>query len=333
MATNRTLILIKDDGLEVINIHGKTELNFKDLTIKLSQLVNQTEEPQEAVILLSDGIVFSKTFDIKDPSIAQISYDRFISTVPFSLDKISKIKLYENDKLTALATNKDLYQGIIDILLQANWVVKAVIPQSAYNLAEKNVTSDQVNKIFTESDSLKKFNFLDQNLDVKIDSLPKETSEVTKPLGKIIKNRWYLYLLLLFIILILIAHRYFFKDRFISQPKPIIQVEKTADVSIEASVSARPQLSREEVAIKVLNASGKSGEAGRIKDLLTGLGFINISASNYTKIIDNTSVQFGGEIPENIKQEIVGELNKSIASVSAETTSSATKNIVIIIGK
>ncbi len=114
-------------------------------------------------------------------------------------------------------------------------------------------------------------------------------------------------------------------------------IEGSQDVSNEQATpepTATPEpVDKSEVSIIVLNGTGITGEAGFLQEKLEDLGYVGIEVSNADDT-DNevTIVIFSPSLQDEIKDEILGELEDIYESVESQTSELDDSDIEITTG-
>lgn len=127
----------------------------------------------------------------------------------------------------------------------------------------------------------------------------------------------------------------------LNKPKPTVASQKEVAATnktevVEPTIEPSPTPAKVDLSqytVKVLNGSGVSGEAARVKTKLTAAGFNVIStgnadASNYTK----TEITIKKTVSKDALAKLQTELEKTYKVSTATATSTQTADIVVIIG-
>lgn len=288
-------------------------------------------EPGEGVILLGEELLYQKEISTKDPEEAQQELDRFINKLPFDNNNIEKIRFYNQDLLHVIAANGHLFHTIKSVLVKNGWKINFILPAPAAKISGvKELAPEQVPELLSEVDSLKKFNFLTQPVDV---STPKDGE---KEAGSGSYTKWIVMTLVGVAIFAILGGGYWYRQKMMIPPKAVTKVDTVSVIPSAtpvASPSAAP-LSKADVLVQVLNGSGISGQAGKVKNLLTKAGFENVEVGNYPGANrKGTLVNYKSSVPESLRQELITELSESVASVSAEATASGDFDMVVVTGR
>jgi hypothetical protein len=119
--------------------------------------------------------------------------------------------------------------------------------------------------------------------------------------------------------------------KIVKSPKPPAKEEKTESATNSSTINPK---SRNVLKIKIFNGTGKVGEAGKIKNELSALGYENLETGNLdVQNATQSSVFFSNVVSETVKNEISSALKKFYSSVGDSSTSSGSFDIEIITGK
>lgn len=108
-----------------------------------------------------------------------------------------------------------------------------------------------------------------------------------------------------------------------------------AEVTATPTLTPMAEVDREEFEIKVLNGSGISGEAGRVRELLEEAGFIVTSAGNADKF-DYKETMI--EVKDTVKAAFIKELRETleekymVASETGVLDGTASADVQVIVG-
>lgn len=314
---------------------------------------------QTAVILLSDHIVFEKLIPQSEPGVAQKAVARFYHDVPLEEAHIAKKIMPLKGSALALAANRELYQIIIEVAHEFEWKIKAVIPMIPFaKLAEdEQLTPDQVKQILNSDSIFKEADFLNESLLVPEKTKKRdaddegEGEEKEEESGGKVKNVATA-LIALFLISIILGSLFYFKilalpfsvpflsSSPIPSAVPVPEASESGEIS-ESSESAKTQeatvaaeFKREEIRIHVLNGSGIAGQAGKVKEKLTEIGYTNVITGNIeSSEASGSSIIYAQDLEESIKSEIGGLMDSIVEGISQTNEAINEFNAVITLGK
>lgn len=333
------LILVKKNRLELFTDKASKELiypqnlvqNLEILDIvnfekSLSQFFKSSlANKNKVLIVLSEELLFSKTFPlITDVQIDQMVSD-FVESVPFSPNKVSYKKISRQSELILISTNKDFYVAVKKALEDTGVEIMAVVPISSFkdNLGfeDDSIDTSMAKKILGDKNLIKASDFLsDEEGQIKQSVMHKSFSSI--------------YLIILGVLLIgSVAILGAVAFDLIPNPLSLLEKDKKEEVkkvipektppikeaspsSKEASQSAKL---KEELTIQILNGSGIAGQAGSLKEQLEALGFKNIETGNTEKEDQTeTTAFFSDQVSSEDRQEIVDELESTFEKVTEQ---------------
>lgn len=311
--TKDTLLPLRLD-FEEDTIKNLEEVNKDWITLKIKELLGKTKlKGLNTVMILSKDIVFDKLLEAEDPQSKESEIKDFLLKVPFSPLLVKDKEFVKDDNVLIAATNKDLYESIVDILRNEDIIVNYVLPEVVFNKVEFN--KEFLKDLFKQKDLLKYGNFLDENQQRK-------------------KINFKAIFLTLFIIIILGAlvglGVYVLTNREKNEPvetqtiveevKPEVKEEKTL-------------IEKKNIDVTIRNGTGTPGFAGQVAKTLGGLGYENVNTGNadsfdYTKTIINRS----SNIPDSQIEEITKALGSYLEIFEIKEITTTKNEIEIITG-
>lgn len=317
-------------------VENQEVLDYPKLEKLVAEFINKLDlQPHQAHLALSQQVYFQKTLPQTDEENDAAEIQKFMEEVPFDPPSIAK-KIVNNDgKIFIFAANKNLYYSFITIFEKLNWKISAVVPITAFKdiARDSNLTSEEAEKILISKEASQISNFLSAG---QADQNHKKTPTIFFPV---------IILLTIFGGLAVIVY---FRPQFNLQKVQPIKLESklqeaTRSSEQEASPSstptatqsATPQLTKEQMKIQILNGSKIEGQAVKVRDSLSALGFKNFTLGNSVGTeTELTNVIFYPKVPASIKDEITGELSKLFENVSTqEDQASIEVDVLITTGK
>ncbi len=146
--------------------------------------------------------------------------------------------------------------------------------------------------------------------------------------------------LIIFIILLVLGGAgvfFFTKSANVVVPTPtpsfnVTPIENRPTSTPSATKSPEP-VDRKEITIDIQNGTGIPGEAKLLSDKLKALGYSDITAGNADKTdYTETVVTFSKTLSQSAQDEIKKELESTYKEVSVKTSSTQSKDVVIITG-
>lgn len=315
------------DNLEILD-----KEKFIDLTVSFIRECNLQD--QKVTVVLADDYLSGTEISLQQPEQAEEEYKAFLKTVPFDSEELVKIKLYEKDRLWVVVASKKLSQTIKEALERAGWEIEAVVPEYVFDgkLKEEEIEFEIIQKKINLLGSLNKYNFL---------KLPESIGERPQiRLAHTMEKRNSLWpgftgigvLLLVVLVVAVLIYTDIFKAPFLKK-----EVKSDNKVVIQPSPTVLPtpttpaEKKKEDLKIQILNGSGISGQAGKIKKHFENLGFVNIETGNADQKENGNSIAyFGPNVTSETAGEILVELKKSLPKLEDEASPSAIVDIQII---
>lgn len=363
----KLLLLLKRHSLEIYYKSSQKvmDVQFQSSAIRHLEVVSKDEviktlvnafksanlTKQNAIILLSDHIVFERLIPQDNPEITQKAIARFYKDVPLEEAHIAKKIMPLKGSVLALAANRELYSLIIEVAREFEWKIKAVIPMIPFaKLAEDaQLTPDQVSEILGSGRIFKEADFLNESLlapeltdtDEKKDH--RESGNTAKHILTLILALFLLSFiagsLLYFNILKLpFSLPWMNEPAFSSVPGGLSFVQTSPS---ESTVSAQTQiasvsgeLNRKEVRIHVLNGSKIAGQANKVKEKLAEIGFESVITGNIENPeASQSSILYSKELPQNIKDELNALMDSLVEGISKVEDNLGEFEAVINLGK
>lgn len=109
-------------------------------------------------------------------------------------------------------------------------------------------------------------------------------------------------------------------------------IESTVPVATPTS-SPSASIDKTKIKIQIQNGTGITGEAAYLQTQLNGLGYTNIAVGNSSdQNVTDTTVSFASSVPTSVVTEITSKLNSVYQTVSKESSTSTSYDIVIVTG-
>lgn len=370
-ADPKVLLYLKAHSLEVYikGVEEVGEVDFPSVVIKHLEIIDQTKlneliisfiaksglEAQKAVLLLSDEVTFHKRINRDTPEAEKALIEAFFDKVPLDKAHQAKKVLVTDNSLVAVATNKNLYESIINSFSSNNWEIKTATPAIVFGELSNSLEPQLVEDILSANDLLQKDNLLDSN------SLEKEESDdnsssLEKPKKSSHKGVWFgIFLLFIFVLAAggYAAYKFGYLTRIINKvnPKTVQQPESTtsgnlnkpdsnATITSESTNSAQTEtstksaeLKRDQIKAEVLNGSGIAGQAAKVKDQLIELGYANVTTDNNPEATASSYVEFSSTLTQTLKDQILADLKKIISTLTTSEKESTTTDFTLILGE
>lgn len=286
---------------------------------------------QQILLILAEEVVFKKIIPSANMKISNDNIDDFINMIPFEREKLVKKTLKLNEDIYIFAANRQLFEKIINILEKFSFEILAVVPLPIYS-PENKLTEDIIEKIFKEKQLLKEANFLS-------DDQPQDKSTLGKGIPFII-----VFLIMIIFILgfLLINGNFKFSIPFLMEDTKLVLESPQIQANPISTESSTPKISSpsaiknaDQLKVVVLNGTGITGQASKIKDLLTQFNLSNIETDNAQGIFaKDTIVIFSQSVAEELQVKITTLLEENFDTVSPQKNiSSQSADILITTGK
>ena len=141
------------------------------------------------------------------------------------------------------------------------------------------------------------------------------------------------YLLIIVVIIAIAAGVWFLLREPQIEIEPLSEEETREEQSEPTSTPIQKPVNRDEISIEVLNGTGTPKEASFLQGKLRDLGYTDIELGNAdTKDFVVTEATFSSNVPEEVRDEIIEELEDTYKEVDSGTGSSGKSDITIITG-
>lgn len=342
---NNILIYLRRTSLEVYYGNEKEELKFpptvyQNIEVLDSEnfqkifknfLTNLKLKKQDALIILSDEILFQKEIVAADEADLKIKSENFLDSIPISTDKIKSKKIKVNEKIVLLASNKRVYETVNEVVSSLNLKVKSVVPLTLFKdklkIEDDELSTSLAKKIFSEKDLIDANNFLSE-----------AEAEIA---GNKSMTKFFLLLgvlLLIIALTVLLAFRLkilnftgFFGKQERDVKVNINQPESTQSAEPEESTKSSV-LTKDVLKVQIFNGSGVAGQAASLRDQLVELGYNdeNIELGNATGS-GETVVIFSKKVSEEVHEELMKKLEENFKDVTIQDETDAESEFDIVI--
>lgn len=363
----KLLLLLKRHSLEIYYKGSEKvmDVSFQSSAVRHLEVVKKDEvvktladafksvnlSRQNAVIVLSDHIVFERLILKDNPEVTQKEIARFYHEVPLEEAHIAKKIMPLKGSVLALAANRELYSLIIEVAREFEWKIKAVIPMTPFaKLAEDaNLTPDQVSQILSSEEVFKEADFLSESL-VTPEVIEKDKKKDPEESGSKAKNILTLILALFLLSFIVGSLLYFnilklpFSLPWMNKPVSSSAPESSSSIQTvpsESTVSAQIQiasvsgeLNRSGIKIHVLNGSKIPGQANKVKEKLAESGYENVKSGNIEgSETSASSITYSNSLNEAVKGEINTLMDSLIGESKKLEDTLSEFNVLIILGE
>lgn len=315
-------------------LNAVCDIEIADIEYFNSVLINflrlNNIPPSEALLILSPNTYYEKSLNLSvDPNEKQKQIDNFTENIPFKNLYIKDY--YINNQNYLIAINKKFYEPILKSLKDNGFNIISIIPSFILDLFGIKLTNYLPKEV---RDVLIKNKFLKDYSLVPILEIQKiSTIQVVK--SKEDKTKTIILIIVFVILLIFFIGLKIFLPKLM---KPPVKKNKIAipTVKIVPSLTPTPTinyLKSEELKIKIVNSSGISNQAAKIKQSLTQLEYQQIIAGSSSVIKANKNqISFSPNVSPKSKQEIIKKVEELVGEVvEINSPDLLTYNILITI--
>jgi hypothetical protein len=328
--------------LELIDIH-KLEETINEF-IKTNTLKNL-----EITFLLSDEVVFRKTFPTKVDDAVKAQIQQFYDVVPVDTRHVAKGQLPAGENTEYYVVNKQLYLPLKNIF-EMNFLktvgifplffIQPALPVVAFG-QQASLDASALSAAYRPSKQMKERDLL--LLEVVEVQFIKTTTE-----GQIDESeKKKLVFAVVFVVGCVLGLGFIVLQAFkrpVVKPLNLPETQKAVQAPAEsaapsntsaATSSANADDEKKKIRIQILNASGISGEAGKVKDVLTALGYGQFTTGNAEKnSVTETIVNFSQTVPVDLKNEVFSTVQQQYSNaISSTSVQLGSFDIVITIVK
>lgn len=315
---------VKDIEITDTDYFSSILINF----LKLNDL-----PPSEALLILSPDIYYQKSLNLSvDPNEKQKQIENFTENIPFKNLYVKDYYIKNQNYLIAI--NKKFYEPILRSLKDNGFIITSIIPGFILDLFQIKLTNylpKEVKDVYSQNKYFK-----DYSLVPVLDIQKISTIQIVKSKEDKTKT---IILVVVFIILLLvfISLKLFLPKLFKSSKPPTAQkIIATPTVQVVPSFTPTPTinyLKSEDLKIKIINSSGVSNQAAKIKQFLTQLEYKQIATASTPVITANKNqISFSPDVSPESKQKIIQKVEELIGSViEVDSSELSTYNIIITI--
>jgi hypothetical protein len=277
-----------------------------------------------ALLVLSDEILFRKSFPRSENE--QNEVEAFINEVPFPPDKLARLTPTTSTEINVIATNKDLYEVIVNSLKRNKIKVVNVIPR--YFLKGGNITDESIKEALDNDTGLQLHDFLKSTEKYRAKSAKKDrrktiVASMLALFGIVFLASTLLYMFVFKGNLPFIAKKSSGSSAVVTKPTEEIKDETEQSTSAEDESPETDEgvdaISAEEINVLVLNGTGEPGAAGSTSDIIAQLNFMEIEIGNAEEQNHEiTLVRYSPDIPESIIDSLVKILESEFENVEYE---------------
>lgn len=336
------------DG-NIQNLKVANEEEFKQQIVDF--LVRTSFKKRKTLLVLGNNLLHETTFLFSEKEQMAEKAKKFFESVPFDQVDISKKTLTNDKDVFLIATNRNIYEVVMDAFNAVGWEIEKVVPVSPFSIRDKKADRDTILALLKDKNLLSTADFLQEDAFTE-KLVAKEGDSAEKPESRPIKSGeekkseniklaeatekkkgkkmvFVIAGVLLLVLAVFAAYK-------VALPKATKSAGVIPVVTMAPTATPTPviMLKKEEIKIQVQNGTGSYGQAKVAKDLLTPLDYSPIDTANAeTADAVATTVLFSSKVAKEQRDEIVKALQKKFAEVTAKDGDTGNYDVVIITGK
>jgi len=172
---NKVIIYLKRNSLELVKSQKDSQSAHLDFPADIAKweeiidrakfesllssfLLKEITKGAKVIILLSDEVVFQKSFPIGQ-IVTDGDFQKFVAAIPFDPQNLSAKQVKTQNELYFIGTNKTLYEILVGLLEKNKVKVQAVVPATIFGINDPLI-SNNLSNITSNSKLLKSANFL-----------------------------------------------------------------------------------------------------------------------------------------------------------------------------
>lgn len=348
--TDRSLAIQSPKGkphlviFPVVLVEDKKVVDKPAFTAFLSEeLEDALKKVDTCVIVLGRGVLY-QIAQPKEGETDDNDLKAFFASLPFKQSNALKKTIQTENKDYLLITNKDYLDALLSACEKNNTAISAVVPLSLFSDDEEQeeLSSELVQKILDSESVFPSGDFLAEIPTALPDIQTEEqhgtayasdssvtSSQAYTREAKLHVSRIILIMAVLVFCLLLLGAGLISLDHQAKEPAVTTQ-EPTAT----PTATPVPTVAKDQLKVRVLNGTGTAGQAGKVKTILEGLSFKDITTDN-ADITDatDTTVVFSDHVGQDTQKEVVQALEKTFTKVTTQKASAdSTDDITITTG-
>lgn len=301
--------------------------NSSSLSEKIKAFIDQNKLTLLDIILITaENITFQKASSLTDPKTKETEVTNFLSELPFDPKKLTKKVIKVNEGSIILAINKEFYKVLKDEFEKERNSILYVISDILF----KSLPIDykNVKEVFKYKKTISEWNLITK------DNGGKNMTTNKKVILSLI------FFALALALLLFVLFKFVLGSKKIEQPATettttTTEITETTESAKEASPAMETEESKapkENLKVKVLNGSGVTGLASKVKEQLVKIGFKEITTGNAPESAIKTVVTFNTKVSSQIQNEVTDLLKKEFESVEVTQKENSDLDIEITLG-
>jgi hypothetical protein len=340
-------------------VHSLEILDSKVLSEELTKFLTDNQIPKvEGVILLSEGVIFHKIFPVEKTPENDALVKAFIEEIPVDVHNMVSGDYVLQDGRHVFGVNSCLYANVKEGFEKNASQITAVFPGFLLGIIpQEGAFGQQASLSFdiypTIADFARKSKV--ENLLLK-EPTPKEVKKVEAKTKTPMNEKQKTIAVGAFVAVAVLILVFVIWNSFRPQPKkkpaatastpPSTQQVQSAtttapeaQAAVASSIPSQQQSDsndtflpmKKELSVQINNASGVSGQAAKVKDALTALGFSKFQLGNEnTATLTETQIIFAPTIPEKVREEVTAAVLKNFTTANATESDKLTDFDIVI---
>ncbi|HWS48831.1 MAG TPA: LytR C-terminal domain-containing protein, partial [Candidatus Methanoperedens sp.] len=310
-------------------------IDLESFNLLLSSFVEQSKiSPNDILLVVSPDIYYEKSIPLSgDTAARQSQIDLFLQTVPFKNLIYKDYSLGSQPRLITL--NKNFYEPIAKFFENSAFNIVAIMPLFVLNHFQLNLSTflpKEVKDIFQKYKLMEPYSFMNTE---DIDKIV--TTEVHRPKEEITKTT--IVLIVIFCLLFVVLLVYIFVvPRLIKPPTPsklstpsLLSPSPTSAVSDILPIPSPVYIATDKLRIKIINSSGVTNQAAKIKSSLTSLGYKEIQTLSASRVTaSKNQINFSSAVSPESRQVIMNAV-EGIAGPSGDIESESLPDVDVLI--
>lgn len=283
------------------------------------------------LILLSEEMFSQKIITHKNSIQTAQETEQFLNGLPFSPDELIKKKVAVDNGCMLIAAHRPIFEELKNMAYKLGLNIDEVFAITAFKDINNHnhLTSANVRLILEAASSISKYNLLEND---PLNNSRYKNLKVVLSNPVIIAVSSVVFLSIIFFI-------FFIMFSLKNQSKVTQSKIEVPQVGLKSNQESTPTTTiisyapKEKLQIQILNGSGITGQANKIKNIFLKLGFNSIKTGNIS-ISKSTEVSFKNLVDPNTRNEITLELQNMFKNLALkESTDSAIFDVVIKTGR
>lgn len=341
------------------NTNSQQHISFSPASIQHSEIVDKKKYSEElqkfieglklktgkGIILLAAELVYASDIDITGKN-EKDEAEKFLTAVPISRSNIATISLQNENKLRIIAANRKLYEEVLEVLKMNNIEIFSVAPVSVFGnrTDDQEFTVKEAKKITAEKKILQRYNFLKSKDKSQVSNEMTDTKEDPQAGETENKSMRKQYVLLaISVIFLAFAIGYlllwsktienpWFKKPESLHPKP--GAVAVPSITSQPSPTAKPLMDKSAIKIQILNGSGIEGQAGKLSNLLEGVGYNDVTIGNTDNLEQRTTIVYNKLVSKDVLSEITDSIKSEFPDPTLrEASQSADYDVIVTTGQ